>query len=133
MKIYNELEILYFKEKTGFLKNINSDKQMHLLNKVKAEFKNKNKIAEKVEYQILEEMMNNIENSKKARFDNNKEKYHQIYLIFEIVFYLIKLSTDKRYFSFYEKSHKEYLNTFKEDIVHHVKKIEYEPKVEDFL
>ncbi len=80
--IYIKLENLYHDEKTGFLKIINSDGQMHLLNKVKAEFKNKTIIPDYIELQVLEERMTNIQNSKQARFEENKKTYHQISLIF---------------------------------------------------
>lgn len=132
-KFYKKLEELYFEKETGFLKVINSDGQMHLLNKVKAEFKNKDLIPENIALQVLEERMNNVENSKKAKFENNKKTYYQISLIFEIVFYLIKVSTDERYNEFFENSYKEYLNTFLSEPVNNTEKTTYEPKVDDFL
>lgn len=131
-KLHQKLEKLYFDEKTGFLKIINSDGQMHLLNKVKAEFKNKDKIPENIELQVLEERMTNIQNSKTAKFENNKKKYYQISLIFEMVFYLIKASSDERNLDFFENSYKEYKNTFskKEKLTSNSA---FEPNVDDFL
>lgn len=132
MNFYNMLENLYYEEETGFLKIINSDGQMHLLNKVKAEFKHKTIIPDHIELQVLEERMTNIQNSKQARFEENKKTYHQISLIFEMVFYIIKSSKDERNIDFFENSYKEYRNTFlkKEKIT---SSSDFEPDVDDFL
>lgn len=130
--IYKKLEDLYLEEKIGFLKIINSDGQMHLLNKVKAELKHKDRIPENIELQVLEERMTNIQNSKIAKFDNNKKTYYQISLIFEMVFYLIKSTKDERNLEFFENSYKEYKNTFAQK---EIKKqsSDFEPDVDDFL
>lgn len=131
-EIYKKLEQLYLEETTGFLKIINSDGQMHLLNKVKAEFKNKDRIPENIELQVLEERMTNVQNSKQARFENNKKTYHQISLIFEMIFYIIKSSKDERNLDFFEKSYKEYRKSFqKKETV--TKPDDFEPNVDDFL
>ncbi len=132
MNFYNMLENLYYEEETGFLKIINSDGQMHLLNKVKAEFKNKRTIPEHIELQVLEERMTNVQNSKQARFENNKKIYHQISLIFEIIFYIIKSSKDERNLDFFEKSYKEYRESFQEKETA-TKPDDFEPDVDDFL
>jgi hypothetical protein len=131
-KFYNKLDELYFHKDFGFLKVINSEKQEHLLNKVKSEFKNKTKIPEHLELQVLEEKLTNIENSKRAKFDNNKMTYYQISLIFEILFYFIKHSQDDRYLSYFNESYENYILTFKVSSKK-TKTNNFEPSVDDFL
>ena len=89
-------------------------------------------IPDHIELQVLEERMTNIQNSKQARFEENKKTYHQISLIFEMVFYIIKSSKDKRNIDFFENSYKEYRNTFlkKEKLTSNS---DFEPDVDDFL